>query len=121
MEVPSKEKFITYLNEIKNYIEYDNECRIAAEKHRIEFSAVDTSALSYLAIELLEIIFGFRQSDDYLFGPISYFCFELDFGNKLPGSYMEDFIKEYLTDENGNEIDISTAEKLYDYLIGREC
>lgn len=41
---------------------------------------------------------------------IDYFIYELDYGRKYePGM---------ITDENGHDIDFSSAEKLYDYLIG---
>ena len=49
------------------------------------------------------------------FGDIYFFCNDLDFGRKWkPGSVTG-------TDKNGNVIDIdfSTAEKLWDYLIER--
>ena len=43
---------------------------------------------------------------------ISYFIYELDYGRKYePG---------IITDENGCDIDFSSAEKLYDYLISLE-
>ena len=41
---------------------------------------------------------------------IDYYIYELDYGRKYePGM---------ITDENGHDIDFSSAEKLYDYLIG---
>ena len=42
-------------------------------------------------------------------GNISYFIYELDYGKKYKDGYVQD--------GKGNNIDISTAEKLYDYLI----
>ena len=57
----------------------------------------------FLVVDLLAEIM-----DDQM-GDIEYFCYELDFGEKYePGT---------VTDEHGNEIDLSTAEKLYDFLI----
>ena len=53
-------------------------------------------------VKLLAEIMG-DTSDD-----ISYFCWELDYGTKWePGM---------ITDQNGADVDFSTAEKLYDYL-----
>jgi hypothetical protein len=41
---------------------------------------------------------------------IDYYIYELDYGRKYePG---------IITDENGHDIDFSSAEKLYDYLTG---
>ena len=41
---------------------------------------------------------------------IDYYIYELDYGRKYePG---------IITDENGRDIDFSSAEKLYDYLTG---
>ena len=41
---------------------------------------------------------------------IDYYIYELDYGRKYePGM---------ITDENGHDIDLSSAEKLYDYLTG---
>ena len=40
---------------------------------------------------------------------ISYFCWELDFGR--------DWKHGMITDEDGNDVDFSSAEKLYDFLI----
>ena len=39
---------------------------------------------------------------------ISYFIYELDYGR--------DYEEGCITDQDGNNIDFSTAEKLYDYL-----
>ena len=55
-----------------------------------------------LVVELLAEIM-----DDEM-GDIEFFCYELDYGKKYePG---------IVTDEEGNEIDISTPERLYDFL-----
>ena len=40
---------------------------------------------------------------------ISYFIYELDYGKKYKAGCV--------LDENMNEIDLSTPEKLYDYLV----
>ena len=53
-------------------------------------------------LELLEILMKDSCSD------ISYFMWEIDFGRDYePGCFTD----------NGQNIDISTAEKLYDYLV----
>ena len=54
-------------------------------------------------IDLLEILMDDQAED------ISYFIYELDYGRKYePGM---------ITDENDKDIDFSTTEKLYDYLV----
>ena len=56
-------------------------------------------------IKLLHIIFGDADSENV----ISYFCFELDYGRK----WKEGII----TEQNGEDINLSSPELLYDYLI----
>ena len=48
----------------------------------------------------------FKDDDDI----IGTYCFEMEYG--------KDYKPSYLKDEGGNEIDFSTPEKLYDYLVG---
>ena len=60
-------------------------------------------AHDFLAVDLLEELMG----DDS--ETISYFCYDLEFGRKYyPGC---------ITEEDGTEIDLSNAEKLWEYLI----
>ena len=56
-----------------------------------------------ITINLLHEIFGEKDNNEW----ISYFCFELDFGRE----HLE------IKDMNGNDIDLSTPEKLYDFLM----
>lgn len=63
--------------------------------------------VSDVVINLLEKIMGIK-ADDIWGSDISYFCYELDFGRA--------WTPDSITDTDGNSIDISTAEKLYDYL-----
>ena len=70
-------------------------------------AVVDTGDLSDIVVDLLNKLMNVESNDIYG-SDISYFCWELDFGKKwTPNS---------ITDMDGNSIDISTAEKLYDYL-----
>lgn len=56
-------------------------------------------------IRLLNFCLKEYDSDDI----ISYFCFELEFGRKWkPGMVI---------DENGNDVELSSSEHLYDYII----
>ena len=54
-----------------------------------------------VVVELLENMFNTDM--------ISYWIYELDYGKEYKDGYVQD--------GEGNNIDISTAEKLYDYLI----
>lgn len=56
-----------------------------------------------LVVKLLEMLL--RDS----FGNVSYFIYELDYG--------KEYRQGCITDEKGENIDISTPEKLYDYLV----
>lgn len=47
----------------------------------------------------------FNDPDDV----IGTFCFSMDYGRSYKAGYLKD--------ESGKEIDFSTAEKLYDYLV----
>lgn len=98
----TKNDFVNYMNEIQNA--YDVDCSIdeIAYNKGIQFQS-NISQLGDVAINLLTKI----MHDDLKH--IEYFIYELDFGRL----YQEgDFL-----DENDNPVDISTPEKLYDYLI----
>lgn len=61
---------------------------------------------SILVVELLAEIMDDKMGD------IEFFCYELDFGRKYePGM---------ITDEEGNGIDLSSPERLYDTLIDQK-
>lgn len=53
------------------------------------------------------------EIDERYGSDISYFIYELEFGKKWKPNYV--------TDSNGNSIDMSTAEKLYDYLVSERA
>lgn len=112
--LPTKEQFIKIMKKIQDATEYDHECLIAARKHGMEFSEVDTSSLGYVATDLLDMMFNCYYPDGM--GDVSYFCYELDFGKEWKPGMVEE------QDENGNmvDVDMSSAEKLYDYLVSRE-
>ena len=82
-----------------------------ASRDNIELDFMNAAALQIshesTVVKLLEILMN--DSDDGYGSNISYFIYELDYGRKYePGM---------ITDENDREIDLSTAEKLYDYLV----
>lgn len=98
----TKEEFTNYLNRVKNAFDLDCEISKLSFSKNIELST-NLSELSTPVIELLQKIMNDKNED------ISYFAWELDFGAKYEDG---DFV-----DENDEPIDISTPEKLYDYLI----
>jgi len=98
----SKEDFCKAINRLKESQDQ------LIEIDRVLGAVCNLGDLSDTVIKLLE-----KLTDAYIndqFGSdISYFCWELDFGrNWTPDS---------ITDMDDNPIDISTPEKLYDYLV----
>lgn len=75
------------------------------------FNLLDLEPFHHLGdtiVRLLELAMG-ADSDSDVGSDIVYFVYELDFGkNWTPDCY---------TDENGDSVDISTAEKLYNVLV----
>lgn len=59
-------------------------------------------------IKLLNFCLKEYDADDM----ISYFCFELDFGRKWKSGMV--------VDENGEDIELSSSEHLYDYIISQK-
>ncbi len=81
-----------------------------------EFNSVTDGAIALFEInEIFEVIDGLielLQIEMYDIGDdIPYFIFELDFG--------VEYEKGSVIDDNGNDIDFSTVEKLYDFLTTR--
>ena len=94
----TKEEFCKVMDKIQKTWEW--ECKIDDALGAV----IDMPDLSDVVIDLLNKLLGIDPIDS----DISYFCWELDFGKKwTPGSLIVDV----------KSIDISTAEKLYDYLI----
>lgn len=71
-------------------------------------AVIDTGDVSDMVVDLLNKLMEL-ESDELFGSDIGYFCWELDFGRKWTPDSIQDI--------NGNPIDISTSEKLYDYLI----
>lgn len=106
----SKEKFVEIINEIKTLHKYEEELfelnrKYDSYKYEVDFQF---PTLENTVVKLLEEIFH-CPIDKYVGSDISYFIYDLNFGqNWEPGMIL---------DENGNDIDFSTSEKLYDYLM----
>ena len=103
----SKEKFVEIINRLKNYNELqdkiDNLFKDNIENRERDFINAGSICIGHegVVVYLLEKIFDTDM--------ISYFIYELDYGKKYKAGCV--------LDENMNEIDLSTAEELYDYLI----
>ena len=97
----TKEEFCKIIERLRK--NYDRQTEIDDVLDTI----IDFEDVSDVVINLLEKIMGI-EADDFWGSDISYFCYELDFGRA--------WTPDSITDTNGNSIDISTAEKLYDYL-----
>ena len=103
----SKEKFLSIINKLRATWDIDMEIHKLGCNNSLELET-STSALGPITTELLDIML--QDTDD---GDVSYFCWELDFGRDWEPGYVTEH------DENGNDIDIdfSTAEKLWEYLM----
>lgn len=103
----SKEKFVEIINRLKSYNELQDKIaelfKDNIDNKERDFINAGSICIGHenVVVYLLERMFDTDM--------ISYFIYELDYGEK--------YKKGCVLDENMNEIDLSTAEKLYDYLI----
>ena len=110
----SKEKFLKIISQLQACWDIDMAVHRMGYDNMLNID-LDTYALGGIVTDLLTVLLE-KNYDDIngeFFGDIYFFCNDLDFGRKWePGSVTE-------TDENDNVIDIdfSSAEKLWDYLI----
>lgn len=103
----SKEKFVEIINRLKNYNELQDKIaelfKDNIDNKERDFINAGSICIGHenVVVYLLERMFDTDM--------ISYFIYELDYGEK--------YKKGCVLDENMIEIDLSSAEKLYDYLI----
>lgn len=104
----TKKEFIDIINKLKEADDFVNETNEKARKldNAIISDFFNASSLSIshenIVVKLLEKIFNDTDT-------ISYWLYELEYGSK----YKEGCVSE----SDGTIVDISTSEKLYDYLI----
>ena len=101
----TKEEFCDYIKKIKEYFEF------RSQLDNLLNTVIESPDLIDTCIRMLEDIMGVDKSADWYkdFGSdISYFIFELNFG--------KEWTENSITTKDGKSIDISTPEKLYDYL-----
>ena len=103
----SKEKFVEIINRLKNYKELQDKIdelfKDNIDNRENDFINAGSICIGHesVVVELLENMFNSDM--------ISYFIYELEYGEK--------YEKGCVLDANMNNIDLSTAEKLYDYLV----
>ena len=103
----SKEKFVEIINKLRNYNYLQNKIddlfRDNIDNKEMDFVNAGSICVGHesVVIYLLENMFDTDM--------ISYWIYELDYGKKYKAGCV--------LDENMNEIDLSTPEKLYDYLV----
>lgn len=103
----SKEVFIEALNKLQKICKAEENLYNASDAaiHLFEWTPFANMIDMYVKVleNAMEVII-----DDRLGSVISYFIYDLDFGKDYkPGYYIDD----------DKDIDISTAEKLYDYIL----
>lgn len=103
----SKDKFVEIINRLKNYNNLQDKINDLFKENidnkEMDFMNAGSICIGHesVVVYLLEKMF---DTDT-----ISYFIYELDYGEKYKAGCV--------LDENMNEIDLSTPEKLYDYLV----
>lgn len=103
----SKDKFVEIINRLKNYNNLQDKINDLFKENidnkEMDFMNAGSICIGHenVVVYLLERMFDADM--------ISYFIYELDYGKKYKDGYVQD--------GEGNNIDISTVEKLYDYLI----
>ena len=102
----SKKEFCRILGKVEKAWRTDLQIADLARNIGSDFLGSDMSYLACEVCDLLKIAMNNDCED------IEYFCFELEFGKKWKPGMIED--------EDGNDIDLSSAEKLFDFLEGEE-
>jgi len=106
----SKEEFCKIIKRLRDYNDLQDKIqdlfRENIDNQEMDFMNAGSICIGHetIVVQLLENIFNDTDT-------ISYWLYELDYGRK--------YKKGCLIDENGKEIDISTASYLYNYLFTR--
>lgn len=110
----TKEEFVEYIGEILETSKKDNEFSEAIEKicgGDCWVIGAYSKEISIM-ISLLAKVMGLPADNTPDENIIQYFVYDLDFG--------KEYTEGCFTEIDGTSIDISTAEKLYDYITGFE-
>ena len=106
----SKEEFVDCIDRLREANDLQDEISDLMRESRdnVENDFMNGAALQINHESTVIKLLVKLMHDDEIYSDIDYFIYELDYGRKYePG---------YIKDNDGNEIDFSTAEKLYDYL-----
>lgn len=107
----SKEKFVTIINKMKATDDFVKDVNDKARQLReyidrdfTDFFDSNSFIVTHTesVVQLLENMFNDNDM-------ISYWIYELNYGRDYKDGYVQDC--------DGNNIDVSTVEKLYDYLV----
>ena len=106
----SKEEFVKVIERTEKAYRFDDEIKGLYMKWNLEAPENPELIVMDSLIDTLDKMFEL-PNNTFFGSDIAYFIFELDFGKKYePGC---------VKDDNGNEIDFSSAEALYDYILKR--
>ena len=103
----TKREFIEIMNRLKDYNDLQEKINKLFEDNidnkEMDFMNAGSICIGHetVVVKLLEEMFNSDM--------ISYWMYDLDYGRK--------YIDGYVQDSEGNIIDISTLDKLYDYLV----
>lgn len=103
MDVLSKNEFCQIINNLKRNEEFIDKINNIFNEFKLE-SSIFSTGLENTSVSLLESIFSDKENQY-----ISYWIWECNFG--------ETFEVGNIVEPDGFKPDISTPEKLYDYLI----
>lgn len=103
----SKEKFVEIINRLKSYNELqdkiNNLFKENIDNKEMDFMNAGSICVGHESV-VVYLLENMLDTD-----MISYFIYELEYGEK--------YEKGCVLDANMTEIDLSTAEKMYDYLV----
>ena len=105
----SKEEFVTYINNLKSFYDYYEHVYIISHGSINILDSNNTSKVIQSYIDMLEKLMEVEKYP-IIGSDIQYFVHELDFGTS-------DIAHEAIKLENGEIVDVSSIEKLYDYLV----
>ena len=107
----TKEEFVEVINQIEKYNKFDYDLFELFLNYGEGANSPTLPSLENVLIRTLEKMFGQDSVDYHGYGSdISYYCYELDFGKEWqPGMITCD----------GEDINLSDAEHLYDYLVSQ--
>lgn len=114
----SKEKFVEYINFLKSLDEKEGKLNESLEG---AFGRENVGNLFIYAdihpkfVEMLCDLMEIEHNSDVHYGDdISYFVYELDYGRYKDSN-------KAIEESDGTVIDLSSAEKLYDYIVAKKA